>query len=119
MIQKLKHFVIEYDCMVVVAEPEYIQFRIEKVPGEKVRRFGDRPAPLLVDVELLPAADQRMTTRLRITIRPGRMRDRRKRNLQSQAGTLLREIQGFLMAAKDDAGPDSLQPPPNSSRYKH
>ncbi len=118
VIEKIKGFVIDFDGQIVTAEEDHLQIRIEKLPKEKIRRFGDRPSQLVVDVELRHSKNimSENSTIIRVTIRPNRMRDRRKKDLAERSAIVMRELRGFLMVSRQSES-KTVKPSNSNGRY--
>lgn len=119
VVEKIKGFVIDFEGVVASCEQDHLQIRIDKLPGEKVRRFGDRPAQLLVDVELRHSKNKMSedATIIRVTIRLGRMRDRRRKDLNERVTTVMNQLSGFLMVSRNQPLPKAVKPSNGNGRY--
>ncbi|HMO14502.1 MAG TPA: diguanylate cyclase [Pirellulaceae bacterium] len=119
VIEKIKGFVVDYKCVVINSSDDHIQLRLDRLPDEKARRWGDRSTPFLIDIELRSAAklNQGTGTLLRVTIRPNRVRDRRRNDLESRAEKVMRELRSFLMVSRKTDAKETIRPSKPNSRY--
>jgi diguanylate cyclase (GGDEF)-like protein/PAS domain S-box-containing protein len=105
VISKLRGWVQDYNAKILRAEPDYLEIRIDKVPGVQLRRLTDRHTPLIVQIELQRTTHsgteeptkQATSTVMNINVRPFRHRDRRHKDLANRAQRLIAEIRGYLM----------------------
>lgn len=117
--EKIKGFVVDFNGEVMKCAEGYVQIKIERLPGE-VKRFGERTAQLLIDVEVARSKNLHAenSTIVRTTIRPGRMRDRRHKGLQSRAEMIAQNLRSFLMVSRKSETLNTVKPDhDHSGRY--
>ncbi len=120
VLEKVKGFVVDFKAEIVTAQDQHLQMRIDKLPHEKSRRWGDRVAQLIVDFELRSTQQVKsdVATLIRVTIRPRRLRDRRRNNLPDRAEAVMREIRGYLMIShRNETEQRTIRPTNPDARY--
>lgn len=103
-VQKLAGFIHDHEADVLEADERRVLLRVDMNKSRFERRSGERPAVLLMEISLL-AVDFRTAkgsvyqsrTKLAISIRSVKSRDRRQVRLQRQAGQLLSSISSYLV----------------------
>jgi diguanylate cyclase (GGDEF)-like protein/PAS domain S-box-containing protein len=116
-VEKLRGFVLDHHAEILGIKADRIDLQIDAGENQPTRRRSDRPVPLVV--ELLFAEQQvtirnaegqptarTMKTRVRVSIRLKRTRDRRNAEIMLQASAVLAAIQSYLMAHQETANPE-------------
>jgi len=117
-VEKLRGFVLDHHAEILGIKADRIDLLIEAHRAHETRRRSDRPVPFLVE---LLFAEQRATvrnaegkalnravkTRVRVSVRLKRTRDRRSADIMAQAAAILAAIQSYLMATQDATTPDA------------
>jgi len=106
VVEKMRGFVADHHAQIEAIEEGHLVLRIEADDCTPQRRSTDRPVPFLVEMRFnetrIPAADSRTAptskTLVRVTIRPQRGRDRRRRDVTDRANTLLVSLKSYLVA---------------------
>ncbi len=106
VVEKLKGFIEDHRGQLLKIEDAHAVLRIDSRKNAGLFRRGERPATLLLDVTLLEVqfrADGNSTTyqrrtKVAVTVRPHRARDRRQESLRGQALRLLASFQAYLVA---------------------
>ena len=112
-IEKLRGFVLDHHVEILGIKADRIDLQIESQRQLPSRRRNDRPVPFLVELtfseqrvpirSLEGRSESKMVrTRIRVTIRLKRERDRRSANIIPQAQSILAAIQSYLMANQDE-----------------
>ncbi len=103
-IKKLAGFIQDYNAEVVESEEDSVAIRVDMSKWIAERRSGERPALLLVEIDILPVeyrrgkgSEYQSRTKLTVSIRPVRSRDRRREALLSQAKQLLVSIGSYMV----------------------
>ncbi|GAB5403554.1 MAG: diguanylate cyclase [Aureliella sp.] len=103
-IQKLAGFIQDYNGEVVESEEDSVAVRVDMAKWIADRRSGVRPAILLVEIDILAVeyrrgkgSEYQSRTKLSVSIRPVRSRDRRKDAVLNQAKQLLVSIGSYLV----------------------
>ncbi len=116
-VEKLRGFVLDHHAEILGIRADRIDLMIEVYKSHPTRRRSDRPVPFLVE---LLFSEQRVTirnpegrvtgrtlkTRVRVSIRLKRTRDRRNADIMAQAAAVLAAIQSYLMANQDATPPE-------------
>jgi diguanylate cyclase (GGDEF)-like protein/PAS domain S-box-containing protein len=121
-VEKLRGFVLDHHAEILGVKHDRIDLQIAAESRQLSRRRSDRPVPFLVELSFseqrVPirtpqgtAATKMLRTRVRVTIRLKRTRDRRSASIMEQAQAVLAAIQSYLMAA-----PETKTPDPGSTR---
>jgi diguanylate cyclase (GGDEF)-like protein/PAS domain S-box-containing protein len=110
-VEKLRGFVLDHHVEILSIKADRIDLQIETQGDRNGRRRSDRGVPFLVELTL---AEQRIPlagpegrgsyisrTRICVSIRLKRARDRRSANVAEQAGSILAGLQSYLMANEE------------------
>lgn len=109
-VEKLRGFVADHHASIQGVQGNQVLLQLKADKSSLRRRAGDRPVAFVLEltfaeeqvhVEMgsgLRSSDQ-MRTRVRVTIRPQRQRDRRHRGLHTHARLLLSSVRSYLMAS--------------------
>jgi diguanylate cyclase (GGDEF)-like protein/PAS domain S-box-containing protein len=111
-VEKLRGFVLDHHAEILGVRADRIDLQIEAQRRQLSRRRSDRPVPFLVELcfseQRVPirtaqgqAATKMLRTRVRVTIRLKRSRDRRGSAIMQQAQCILAAIQSYLMANQE------------------
>lgn len=106
IVEKLRGFVADHFAQIESIDERQLVLHIDGESASMLRRSGDRPIPLVIqiNVEEFPAGADRLSagrmlrTLVRVTIRPQRTRDRRRRGVLDNATRLLASLKSYLMA---------------------
>ncbi|MCI0358477.1 MAG: diguanylate cyclase [Planctomycetaceae bacterium] len=106
VVEKLRGFVADHFAQIESIDERQLVLHIDGENSSLLRRSGDRPIPFLIKINLeeFPAGTDRLSagrmlrTLLRVTIRPQRSRDRRRRGVLENAQRLLASLKSYLMA---------------------
>ena len=105
VVEKMRGFVADHFAQIDSITANHIVLRLEGDNSPHMRRSTDRPMPFIMDVrfEEMRAADDgraaaRLRTLARVTIRPQRSRDRRRRDVLERAQRLLASLRSYLVA---------------------
>jgi diguanylate cyclase (GGDEF)-like protein len=112
-IEKLRGFVADRQAQIVHIDGTRVQLNVEA--DRMLRRSTDRPVALTVEVDLSEervkgasnnGQDLGLTlhTRIHVTIRPRRGRDRRRHGAADRAREVLTSLRSYLMAAEETDG---------------
>ena len=104
--EKLRGFVADHSAEVVSIEGSRVLLKIDEEHAPLMRRWSDRPVPFLIaltfrqasELEDLEHSDASRRTAVRVSIRPKRQRDRRRRDVHERARKLLASLKAYLMA---------------------
>jgi diguanylate cyclase (GGDEF)-like protein len=104
--EKLRGFVVNHAAQILEADEDQLVLQIDGKQLPLMRRSGDRPTSLLVELHLeetRQASEDRpgcrdLRTAVRVTIRPKRQRDRRRSDADERARQLLASLKSYLMA---------------------
>jgi diguanylate cyclase (GGDEF)-like protein len=105
--EKIRGFVAERHAQTVKVGEDSLVLMIDGKHVPLMRRSGDRPTPLLMELSLeevhLPSERRPgckdLRTVVRVTIRPKRQRDRRRPDVDARARQLLADLKSYLMAS--------------------
>jgi len=109
-VEKLRGFVADHHATIDGVNGNQVLLRLKGDKLSLLRRAADRPVAFLVELTFaeeqvhlemgsgLRSADQ-LRTRVRVTIRPRKQRDRRHRGLHAHARQLLTSVRSYLMAS--------------------
>jgi diguanylate cyclase (GGDEF)-like protein len=112
-IQKLRGFIADQKAKIVKTDENELQLAIVDNHTGANRRSSDRAITFLIDLKLSQQRTERtasqgfaagtyIETRLDVTIRPRRDRDRRREATVERARRLLGSLKSYLMAREDD-----------------
>jgi diguanylate cyclase (GGDEF)-like protein len=112
-VEKIRGFVSDHHAEIVSIEGEVITLKINSGWTSFLKRTAERPAAFLIELQLAEertaveggdeSRDSRLVgTRVRLTIRPLRARDRRRVNLAESARQLASSVKSYLMASDDE-----------------
>src|SRR3954454_10525030 len=117
-VQKLRGFIADQNAKIVKTNENELQLTITDNQAHANRRSSDRPITFSIDLKLSQQRTERrasqgfaagtyIETRLDVTIRPRRDRDRRREATVDRARRLLGSLKSYLMAREDDgSSPD-------------
>ncbi len=115
-IEKLRGFIADHEAQVESIEESRVSMQVQGDAGPNYRRSSDRPVALMLELSFAeqrcrnqapnnspaalatPAITQ---TKIRVTARPRRSRDRRRANAVARARQLLASLRSYLMATED------------------
>jgi diguanylate cyclase (GGDEF)-like protein len=105
-VEKLSGFIHDHKAEVIKVENDRVIIQMHSKQVQTHRRSNDRPMELLIDVrfeqvEVRPAGQRgsiQCQTRLWVTIRAAKVRDRRLANILTQATQLLISFKSYLLA---------------------
>ena len=110
-IEKLRGFVLDHHVEILSIRADRIDLQIETQGDRNGRRCSDRGVPFLVELTLaeqrIPVAGQEgrgsyvSRTRVCVSIRLKRARDRRSANVAEQASSVLSGLTSYLMASEE------------------
>lgn len=106
VVEKMRGFVSDHHAHIETIEEGHLVLRIDGDDSPLMRRSSDRPVPFLVEMQfnetVAQPADAKSAptskTLIRVTIRPQRGRDRRRRDVTERANTLLVSLKSYLVA---------------------
>jgi diguanylate cyclase (GGDEF)-like protein/PAS domain S-box-containing protein/putative nucleotidyltransferase with HDIG domain len=119
-IQKLRGFIADQKAKIVKTNENELQLAITDTQTHANRRSSDRAITFLIELKLSQQRTERrasqgfaagtyIETRVEVTIRPRRDRDRRRDATVERARRLLGSLKSYLMAREDD-GTSAEQP---------
>lgn len=105
--EKLRGFIADHQGHILSIEDNRVVVKIDGHHTPLLRRVTDRPVPLVVElvfdeqfaVDGQSQAKRPMGTIIRVTIRPGRQRDRRHRDHVERARKLVASLKSYLVAS--------------------
>ncbi len=111
-VQKLRGFIADQDAKIVKTNENELQLAITDSRGNVNRRATDRPVMFLIHLKLSQLHTERsnaqgfasgtyVETRIEVTIRPRRDRDRRRDATIEKARRLLGSLKSYLMAREE------------------
>jgi diguanylate cyclase (GGDEF)-like protein/PAS domain S-box-containing protein len=108
-VEKLRGFIADYHAQILLVEGDIIRMKIESEQMGMARRTGDRAVPFVVELQFSEersqqaAAHDRMgKTKVHVTIRPKRERDRRRADALERARHVMSGIKSYLVASEVD-----------------
>lgn len=112
-VQKLRGFIADQDAKIVKTNENELQLSITDSQAKSNRRSNDRSMMFLIYLKLSQQHTERpntqgfasgtyVETRMQVTIRPRRDRDRRREATVERARRLLGSLKSYLMAREDD-----------------
>src|SRR3954469_21339757 len=112
-VQKLRGFIADQNAKIVMTNENELQLIVTDTQAKGSRRSNDRPLVFMIHLKLSQqhterrasqgfAAGTYIETRLDVTIRPRRDRDRRREATVDRARRLLGSLKSYLMAREDD-----------------
>jgi diguanylate cyclase (GGDEF)-like protein len=112
-VQKLRGFIADHAAKIVKTEENMLELALTDGHAEVNRRASDRPMTFVIRLQLSQrhmerantqgfAAGSYVETRIGVTIRPRRDRDRRRDAAMEKARRLLGSLKSYLMAREDD-----------------
>jgi diguanylate cyclase (GGDEF)-like protein len=122
-IQKLRGFIADQDAKIVKTNENELELAVSDDHATANRRVGDRSVTFIINMKLSQQHTQRanthgmaagkyVETRIEVTIRPRRDRDRRREATVEKARRLLGSLKSYLMAREDDGrSPEPGQEP--------
>jgi diguanylate cyclase (GGDEF)-like protein/PAS domain S-box-containing protein len=104
--EKLRGFVADQQAEIQLIDENRVVLRIDATKVPMTRRAGDRPVPFEMELSFeertftMDGAKSTTTLRtlIRVTIRPRRQRDRRRRDVVERARQLLRSLKAYFVA---------------------
>ena len=110
-VEKLRGFVADHQAKILTIDRNHIVMEIANEQSSWLRRLSDRPVVFLMDLifEEEKTADKKGThrtvqrTRIHARIRPNKVRNRRREELQRQAMQVLVSFRSYLMATEVNA----------------
>jgi diguanylate cyclase (GGDEF)-like protein/PAS domain S-box-containing protein len=110
-VQKLRGFIADHDAKIVKTNENELELVVSDTNSD--RRPNDRPMTFMISLKLSQrhversntqgfAAGSYVETRVLVTIRPRRDRDRRRDATMDKARRLLGSLKSYLMAREDD-----------------
>ncbi len=111
-VEKLRGFVLDHHAEILGIKADRIDLLIDASEQQPTRRRSDRPVPFLVQMQFaeeritirnasgLPSA-RTLRTRVLVSIRLNRTRDRRNAEIMLQASAILAAVQSYLMATPE------------------
>jgi diguanylate cyclase (GGDEF)-like protein/PAS domain S-box-containing protein/putative nucleotidyltransferase with HDIG domain len=110
VVEKLRGFVADHHAQIDTITANYVVLRIEGDQVPSVRRVSDRPVPFVIEIRFeeseatLPGsgAGKVFRTIARVSIRPQRTRDRRRRDVLDRAQRLAASLKSYLVAQDYD-----------------
>lgn len=116
--EKLKGFIADHSADVKKLEENHIAIEVTSSESLIGRRATDRPTPFHMDLQLeesLGGTDPRSRryshTKIHVTIRPARGRDRRQSNMLDMARRLLGSLKSYLIAQEVESPSGNSTPP--------
>ena len=111
-IEKLRGFVADHQAQIEKIDGTRVKLKIVD-PTRRERRHADRPVPFSVELRFQEDRSQApeseassvgaiLRTKILVTIRPTKSRDRRRRGVNDRARQVLASIRSYLMASLDD-----------------
>jgi diguanylate cyclase (GGDEF)-like protein/PAS domain S-box-containing protein len=112
-VQKLRGFIADQEAKIVKTDDNELQLAITHNGSDGNRRSTDRAVTFLIHLKLSQQHSERsitrgfssgphVETRMEVTIRPRRDRDRRREATVEKARRLLGSLKSYLMAREDD-----------------
>jgi diguanylate cyclase (GGDEF)-like protein/PAS domain S-box-containing protein len=112
-VQKLRGFIADHAAKIVKTDENELQLAVTDSHVEVNRRANERPMTFVIQLKLSQrhtersntqgfAAGAYVETRIEVTIRPRRDRDRRRDAALEKARRLLGSLKSYLMAREDD-----------------
>jgi signal transduction histidine kinase len=112
-VQKLRGFIADHAAKIVKTDDNELELAVTDGHAEVNRRSNDRSMTFLIQLKLSQrhtersntqgfAAGSYVETRVDVTIRPRRDRDRRRDAAMEKARRLLGSLKSYLMAREDD-----------------
>jgi diguanylate cyclase (GGDEF)-like protein len=113
-VEKLRGFVSDQSAEITSTGDDMVQLAIDGAGNSLMRRATDRVVPFIIDLKFSKAqvknkGKQIYLTRIQVTIRPRRDRDRRREQATERARYLLSSLKSYLMAREEfpDAATDA------------
>ena len=112
-IEKLRGFVADHQAKILSVEGNQVQLEIEDLSTSRLRRLTDRTTGLLVDLsfeeerlqkersDARPSSGDSTRTKIRITVRSRKSRDRRREEAIKHARNILMSFRSYLMAEEE------------------
>lgn len=109
VVEKLRGFVADHHAEITKIDDDRLALKIDGHQTGLIRRHGDRAVPFVIEL----AFDEQQTaetgrgggtalrTRITVTVRPIRNRDRRRRDVVDRARKLMVSLKSYLMAYED------------------
>ena len=116
-IEKLRGFVADHQAKIVSIEGNQMQLVIEDLSTSRLRRLTDRCTGLLVDLSFeeehlqknrsgnQPPSGGSTRTKIQITVRSRKSRDRRREETIKHARNILMSFRSYLMAIEEESTP--------------
>jgi diguanylate cyclase (GGDEF)-like protein/PAS domain S-box-containing protein len=108
-IEKLRGFIADYHAQILTVDGDTIRMKIESEQMGMARRTGDRAVPFVVELQFseerpqhASPSDRLSKTKVHVTIRPKRDRDRRRSDALERARHVMSGIKSYLVATEAD-----------------
>lgn len=105
VVEKMRGFVADHHAEIETIEESRLVLSIEGEPSSPLRRSTDRAVPFLVEMHFnetsVPSEGKGTPTSktlIRVSLRPQRSRDRRRRDMMERANNLLWSLKSYLVA---------------------
>lgn len=108
VVEKLRGFVADHHAQIVNVAENHVVLQIDGEQAPLLRRASDRPMPFVIELRFDEiSAGQAGTGKIvrtfaHVTIRPHRVRDRRRRDVRERAQRLLASLKSYLVAQDHD-----------------
>jgi diguanylate cyclase (GGDEF)-like protein/PAS domain S-box-containing protein len=103
--EKLRGFVADHHAEIVAIDEDHVALHLEVQQDTKGRRSADRALPFQIELRFaelrLPGEEKQpqwTRTLIRVSVRPRRNRDRRRRDAIDRARQLVSSVKSYLMA---------------------
>jgi len=117
-LQKLRGYVSDHHAEITSVDECEVHLTIGSERGNFLRRRTDRPVPLMVELRFVEdrhegsnsegrPSGRVSATKVFVTIRPKKERDRRRADAQERARHVMAGIKSYLMASEEDIIPDN------------
>ena len=117
-IEKLRGFVADHQAKIIAIDGNQVRLEINDKPAGRLRRMADRHIAFLVDLQFEEEHVERESgqnepsfgsgttrTKIKITVKPRKKRDRRQNDVTLQAREVLTSFRSYLMAVEEELGP--------------
>jgi len=121
VVEKMRGFVADHHAQIVNVTENHLILQIDGEQASLLRRATDRPLPFVIELRFDEsstepsgkAGGKMVRTVAFVTIRPQRIRDRRRRDVRERAQRLLASLKSYLMAQDHDP---KAQPPADAGK---
>lgn len=116
-IEKLRGFVADHHAEITLLEGDRMHLRIHGEPASLLRRTADRAVPFLVELVFTEhrsklaagqSASPATSTKIHVTVRPKKDRDRRRNDALERARHLVASLKSYLIASDEEQSDDSM-----------